>query len=439
MPKAAEAVKDFIRIYNDLENYPTLSSVADELGISIKTVTNKAGFIRSLSKTDETAPKVIVRSSRSDMPLSEDTSRFMGDWGPDECINELRRIAEIDIEKVITRNYFRNHSSISEGTWNRHFGTFLEFKRQAGITLSRQQHGLERNIAKHASVDHYRNINIDRMDWGARYVRPSGKRFQTILVCSDLHDELVDPLYLRVLIDTAKRVQPEIIVLNGDIWDATEFGRYTVDPRSFNVVSKIKFIHENILAPLREACPDTQIDWISGNHEDRLVKHLADSTPAMKVLLSDLHGMTVSSLLGLDKYQVNFIAKSDLSAYTATNIKEEVAKNYKVYFDCYVTNHFPEGINLGMPGTNGHSHKFKVTPCYNEVFGSFSWIQTGCGHIKDASYCQGNKWDMGFLLAHIDTEKKLVNQEYCPVTDFSVVGGQFYYRNENERVRIQTS
>jgi hypothetical protein len=48
------------------------------------------------------------------------------------------------------RNYFRNNGRISDATWNRHFGTFEEFKRQAGIKLTRQQHGLERHIAKHA-------------------------------------------------------------------------------------------------------------------------------------------------------------------------------------------------------------------------------------------------------------------------------------------------
>ncbi|MCY1559947.1 hypothetical protein D9M68_970330 [compost metagenome] len=56
--------------------------------------------------------------------------------------------------------------------------------------------------------------------------------------------------------------------------------------------------------------------------------------------------------------------------------------------------------------------------------------------MKDASYCDAEKWDMGFLLAHVDTEKKLVNQEYIPVTDFAVVGGKFYYRMTKELVRV---
>ncbi len=377
--------------------------------------------------------------STNESPLSETLIPKERIGTADQCIADIRAIATANPETALSRNYYRVHGRFAESVWSAFFGTFNEFKRQSGVMLTRQQHAMERNVAKHASVDHYRKLNIERADYAEKYLRPTGKRFQTILICSDLHDELVDPFYLRILIDTAKRVQPDIIVLNGDIWDAAEFGRYTVDPRSFNIASKITFVHKSILQPLREVCPGAQIDWMSGNHEDRLVKHLADATPAMKVLLSDIHGFTVGSLLGLDKYQVNFIAKSDLATYTATNVKSEVAKNYKVYFGCYVTNHFPEGISLGMPGTNGHSHKFKVTPCHNEVFGSYSWIQTGCGHLKDASYCNAEKWDMGFLLAHIDTQEKLVNQEYVPITDFAVVGGKFYYRNPSEIARVKTS
>lgn len=400
---------------------------------------------KSVSKRQGAKPKEEVVKPpfhglvHRDEPLSETLIPKIKQGSKDQVVEDLRAMAIANPEIAISRNYYRVNGKYSESVWSGYFGTFEEFKRQADLKLTRYQHAHERAIAKHASVDHYRAMNEERRDWGDKYIRDTNGRFKTMLVCSDLHDELVDPFYMRVLVDTARRAQPEIIVLNGDVWDASEFGKYTVDPRSYNVVSKIKFVHEKILAPLREACPNAQIDWISGNHEGRLVKHLADATPAMRSILSDLHGFTVGKLLGLEKYEVNFIAKSDLSAYTASNIKKEVAKDYKVYFDCYVTNHFPEGIYLGMPGTNGHCHKFKVTPCFNETFGSYSWVQTGCGHIKDASYCNGEKWDMGFLMVHIDTHTKSVNQEYVPIRDFAVTGGQFYYRSESEFVKVITS
>jgi hypothetical protein len=48
---------------------------------------------------------------------------------------------------------------------------------------------------------------------------------------------------------------------------------------------------------LRAAVSNAQIDLIAGNHDVRIFKHLADTTPAMLTLLSDLHGFTIRTLL----------------------------------------------------------------------------------------------------------------------------------------------
>ncbi len=365
----------------------------------------------------------------SKVPLSETASMFREDWTADDCRAELQRIANIDTTKVISRNYFRNHSTISESTWNRYFGTFEEFKRQSGIILTRPQHNLEKQIAKHASVDNYRALNIERQDYGDKYLRANTARFKTVMVASDLHDHECDPFFLGVFIDTCRRIQPDVISLNGDVFDLPEFGKYSVDPRQWGPVGRIKFVHERVLAPLREACPDAQIDMNEGNHEFRLMRHLADSTPALKAILSDLHGFTIPKLLGLDKYEINYIAKADLAAYTLSNIKEEVGRNYRVYFDCLMTHHYPEGASLGVPGVNGHHHNWHVRSMYNERYGSYQWVQGGAGHKRDATYANGEKWSMNFNIAHIDTEKRHVNFECVSVTDFAVVGVKYYYRD----------
>lgn len=361
-------------------------------------------------------------------PLSESVAKQHYDWTEEQCLSELRRIAELDPKKVVTRNYFRNHSKISESTWNRYFGTFSEYKRKANIILSRQQHKLEQEIAKHASVDHYRELNKEREEWGAKYRRVRNGRWQTVMVISDLHDIMVDRFYLSTIIATAKRVMPDIIALGGDIFDLTEFGRFTVDPREWDVVGRIKFVHEKILGSLRKACPDAQMDFIEGNHEFRLLRHMADATPALMTVLSDLHGFTIPKLLGLERFEINYVAKGDLAAYRVTDIKKEVSRSYKTYFDCFIVHHFPSGKNLGLSGCNGHHHKWQTWSEYHELHGSYQWTQLGCGHVCDASYADGLKWNNGFLLAHIDTQSKAVNHEYISITDQAVVGGKFYYR-----------
>lgn len=364
-------------------------------------------------------------------PLSEDTSKITS-AKPDELIGELRRIAEANPEKIITRNFFRVNSRFAESAWNGVYGTFTEFKRQAGLMLTRSQHQLERHIAKHASVDHYRAIAIDRANYATKYEKGTDGRFKTILVCSDLHDIEIDPFYLRVLIDTVARVQPDIIVFNGDIFDLPEFGRYGVDPREWDVVGRIKFVHDSIFAPIRAAAPNAQIDFIEGNHEARMLKHLADESPAMRAVLADLHGWTVSRLLGLDEYQINYIAKADLAAFTKRDFEKQMAQNYKIYFDSFVCHHFPHARSWGLPGVNGHHHKHVVWSEFTPVHGAYEWHQLGCGHKRSASYCEGEKWHMGFDIVHIDTQTRGTIHDYVAVTDFAIAGGKFYFRAPEE-------
>jgi len=56
------------------------------------------------------------------------------------------------------------------------------------------------------------------------------------------------------------------------------------------------------------------------------MRHLADQTPALRAVLSDLHGMTVSKLLGLDEFGINYVAKADLGAYTKRDITTSSAR-----------------------------------------------------------------------------------------------------------------
>lgn len=428
-----------VKAYNDVEKFPTIKEVADALGIAKKTVKNRITDLRKRAALDDSLPSVISRANLGRLPMSEDASRFMEDWGPDECVAELRRVAEIDPDHIVSRNYFRVHSLISESTWNRYFGTFEEFKRQAGIKLSRAQHAVERQIAKHVSADNYREIGAERSDWGERYIRESRRKFKTALVASDLHDKEIDLFFLRVFVDTAKRVQPDVIILGGDVFDLAEFGRFNVDPREWDVIGRIRFVHDEILSPLREACPDAQIDMIEGNHEARLLRLLADATPALRAVLSDLHGFTVGKLLGLEEFEVNYIAQADLASWTKRDQERELANNYKIYWDSFLVHHFPHARNMGMPGVNGHHHKHQVWPMFSPMFGAYEWHQLGSGHRRRASYTEGEKWHNGFAIVNVNKETKSTAFDYIQITDFAISGGKWYHRQKSEDYRVTYS
>lgn len=348
-----------------------------------------------------------------------------------EILLDLQRVAELNEHGNVTRIGYREHGRFTSYEIEAEFGNFTEAKRQAGVMHTRMQTQLLGQAAKHASFDEIRKLNIDRHDFGNKYLKPSGRRFQTLIVASDLHDEDLDPFVRRVLIDTIKRAEPDIICLGGDVFDLPEFGKYTVDPRTWDVVGRIKAVH-GFLEELREAAPDAQIDMIEGNHEYRLLRHLGEASPAIKAVLSDIHGMTVASLLGLDKFEVRYVARGDLAAFTKGDVRREVKKNYEVYFDTFLVDHFPDGIKRGLSGCNGHHHSHEARSFFSQLRGPSMWMQLGCGHRREAEYCNGHHWNMGFLVAHIDTQEHLVAMNYVPVLDHAEVGGKFYFRGEGE-------
>ena len=370
-----------------------------------------------------------MKQDSKSVPLSENNNKVK-DASYDECINIIRKFAEANPDQIISRNYFRVNSPLAESAWNRHFGTFEEFKRQAGIKLTRHARKMEMDIAKHASIDNYRAMNDQKMDWGNSYLKPSDARFQTVMICSDVHDVECDPFWYFLWMETLERVNPDKIVLNGDIFDLPEFGKYGVDPREWDVVGRIKWVHK-FLEDIRNRCPDCEIIFIEGNHEYRMLRHLAESTPAMKAVLSDIHGMTVPKLLGLEEYEVNYIAPADLGVFTHSDMKAQLRRNWTTLYDCLLAHHFPEGRNLGLPGWNGHHHKHLVYSQYSANYGTYEWHQLGSGHKREASYCNGEVWSNGFLIVHVDTERKSSQFEYIDTTnDHVVIGGKWYERKD---------
>lgn len=348
-----------------------------------------------------------------------------------EIIADLQRVAALNENGNVTRTAYRELGRFTSFEVEKEFGNMTEAKRQAGIMPTRMQNQLLGQVAKHVSFDDIRALNIDRADYGDMYLKPSGKRFQTIMVITDLHDEDLDPFVRRVFIDTVKRAQPDIICIGGDGFDLPEFGKYSVDPRTWDVVGKIKAFHD-FAEELREVAPDAQIDFIEGNHEYRLLRHLAEASPAIRAVLSDLHGWTVGKLLGLDKYEIRYVARGDLAAWTKGDIRKEIAKNYEVYFDTLLVDHFPSGIRRGLPGINGHHHKFEARSFYSQLRGPALWMQLGCGHRRAAEYCDGHHWNMGFAVCHVDTQQHTVSMNYVPVGDHAEVGGKFYFRGDSE-------
>jgi predicted phosphodiesterase len=287
------------------------------------------------------------------------------------------------------------------------------------------------DISKHVASDHYRKMGSDASSWGEKYLRKDSKRFQTILVGADFHDKNTDTFALRVFLDTARRAAPDTVVIAGDLFDNYESSRYTKDPRRLDILGSFRFVHDRILGPLRQAVPEAQIDLIGGNHEFRVLKDIADQLSWALPLLHDFHGFTLQSFLGLDKHKINYVHKGDLSAWTKHDQFNEANRNWRVYHDCFLVTHDTKlGLQKHMPGVSGHNHKHLSWSFESPTFGAYEWHQLGCMNIRDADYTNAERWNIGFALVHVDTEKKRSLIEYVPVGETEAwVGGKQFLRD----------
>lgn len=371
--------------------------------------------------------------------MSEVVKKYDPSATKEDCIRDLRELKEANPLKIITRNFYRIHGKYSDSTWSKFFGTHSEFRRQAGLELNRYQHAVERGVAKHASVDHYSEYyETQVLPFHNKYVKAQlPTRFKRLMIISDLHDEECDDFTLEVFIAECKRKQPDVIVLNGDISDMYELSSYSKDPRKVRMKERIDYLHNRILGPLRAACPNAQIDYIMGNHEYRLITHLANATPHLRVLLSDVMNISFSDVFGLDKFSVNWVSKFDLRAFSKKDIKDQMKKNYKIYYDCYAVCHEPDArLIKSMSGTNGHHHRASYASEANAIHGSITWVQTPAGHVTDAEYIDRLcAWNTGFLEVLIDSEAKKVQQTIRPTQDFIEIDGILYTRKEDNEVQ----
>lgn len=361
--------------------------------------------------------------------LTEDKKKFDPTATTEELIADLQRVQDEHPSVYVTRNYYRKYGDFSEATWSNKFGIFSEFRRQAGLEMHRGARRVEVSTALHATRDRYRGFyEMEVAPWVGKYEKGHGNGMKTMLLGADFHDKESDPFVLDVFIDTAKRVQPDIISLAGDVWDYYEFSRFDHDPRLTNLRDRFEFVRDKIFKPLRRACPNAQIDLIVGNHEMRVIRLMADRTPYIRCLM-DLMGISFSQVLGLDDFEINLVSRADLSAFMSQEHKKEVKKNYKVYFGCFVVNHDgDQGFKLS--GASAHTHKPQLKSSVNELIGSSVWLTLPCIAKVDAEYVTGlNKYQNGFAMVHIDTQtKEVIPELFIFSADTACIAGKFYRR-----------
>jgi hypothetical protein len=249
---------------------------------------------------------------------------------------------------------------------------------------------------------------------------------KVVVVGSDFHGQMVDPLALRVWLDVLEMVQPDGVVLNGDVVDFPDISRYSQIPGagSLSLQDEVDYVRNHIMQPTRAAVPDAFITYHIGNHEHRLVRFLSDTAPQ----LADLRALQWDTLFGVEEFGIEMVFGGNWLAPKKKDQDMNVRRTFKVYYDSFVVTHGESIANnamakeierFGMSGTSGHTHRPGMWTAPNMHNPHIVWTTTGmmAGHAVGKTYVSGpSQWTMGFCVFVIDPASGCVVP--MPVTIF---------------------
>lgn len=226
-----------------------------------------------------------------------------------------------------------------------------------------------------------------------------------ILNLSDLHIPYHSDIAVRAAIKTAKKHNPDIILLNGDLADFYAISRWQKKPSKRNFKQEIDLVRQ-FLKWLRQQFPKARIIYKAGNHEERWDAYVWEKCTE----LWELPQMQWPALITYPESPEAFAM-------------EWVAQQRVIYAGNLPIMHgheLPKGLTNPVNQARGaflrtisttltaHGHRTSnhierlPLPKDNDLI--VSWSQ-GCLCEYHPEYARINKWNWGFVIIELEKDK----------------------------------
>lgn len=202
-----------------------------------------------------------------------------------------------------------------------------------------------------------------------------------VIVGSDIHIPFQDDDAVDSFIEYCKKKKPEVIVLNGDVLDMFMLSKFTKG-EGRNPLEEITMCRE-LLASLRNACPNAEIYYIIGNHENRLEKYVLTKAPELASLIED-----VFSIIKTEDFKIRGCASLTIN-------DNFVCKHGTLLGNKSGLSAIKEMENAYMSGATGHTHRL-CKYIARKSGKKFVWIETGCLCDLNPEYMVNPNWQAGF-------------------------------------------
>lgn len=363
----------------------------------------------------------------------------------EDMLGDLVRVAEDKATnphwrfKTLSRKRYRLFGHFPIEWIDETFGQFEHAKQVAGLedqpgTRAKKAHIAETSRREHASRYLTRCVAPYVLKDAAFGRELTGEKL--VLSISDTHATFLDPFTWYVFLSTCRDLQPDIILLNGDILEGSEISRHQKIPGwTIDLQLEFDFARE-MMRQVREVCPDAEIIWTAGNHGlDRVVSYITQVAPAF----AKLRSMRFDELAGVSEYRIRLAQGGTIMSPKG----QEDAKSGVLLYGFYRAHHgtllgptpaLQELARAGRPGQSGHVHRGMVICGTTEVTAGMSWMCTpmGCTHRAGRSYMKGTTtgWQRGFGVTFLLPGDHVHQYPVITEGDVAHVEGHFYSRSK---------
>lgn len=180
----------------------------------------------------------------------------------------------------------------------------------------------------------------------------------TVGIIADLHFPFEDPIAMVLARQVLEAAQPDLLILNGDIWDAYGVSPWPVRPRKrVAFAEEVRTVRERVARLL--AWFPIPVIMLAGNHESRIQRYLWRRAQE----LAELDELTIPGLLRLPD-RVIYLSHADeyrpLEEFACAQVR--LGRLYVLHGDTlkgppYTVNAARNTfLKLGKPAVVGHYH-----------------------------------------------------------------------------------
>jgi hypothetical protein len=289
-------------------------------------------------------------------------------------------------DKILSAKRYRRFGHFPFEYIEREFGTFNHAKEVAGLADkvgTRLQKSCRANQSRREHATRYQSeVLLPYLyDPNAR----EAKGTELMLSISDTHAGYLDPFTWWSFLRACKEMDPDIILLNGDMIEGSSISRHPKVPgKVMSLQAEFDFFRE-MIRKLREICPDAEIVWTAGNHGlDRLASYLTQVAPG----LAGLDSMRIDKLAGLDEFDVK-LAQGGSFVSPKGQEKDITGIKFHGFYVGYhgtalgQTPYLTELRNSGLSGQSGHVHRAGLAYATTEALGAHSWMSTPSSVVEE--------------------------------------------------------